>query len=143
MQGALAEHRVKLATALEVHGFNRDCDDLNERINEKVAFTSALCLLIHKHTRVHLANNSLQATAVSSDDYGKDLAGVQALQRRQDDVERDMTALHSQLGVSIRNRNIYLQCNRITCTCTHFQCPIAEAAGSVWDAVSEVPDCGR
>ena len=77
IQGALEEHRGKLATALEVHAFNRDVDDLNERINEK-------------------------ATAVSSDDYGADLAGVQALQRRQDDVERDMTALHAQLGVSLR-----------------------------------------
>ena len=38
IQGALAEHRGKLATALEVHAFNRDVDDLNERINEKVLF---------------------------------------------------------------------------------------------------------
>ena len=37
---------------------------------------------------------------MSSDDYGKDLAGVQALQRKQDEVERDMTALHAQLQVS-------------------------------------------
>ena len=34
------------------------------------------------------------------DDIGKDLAGVQALQRKQDDVERDMTALHAQLQVT-------------------------------------------
>ena len=38
IQGALADHRAKLATALEVHAFNRDIDDLNERINEKVRF---------------------------------------------------------------------------------------------------------
>ena len=36
-----------------------------------------------------------------TDDYGKDLAAVQTLQRKQDEVERDMTALHSQLGVSV------------------------------------------
>lgn len=37
--------------------------------------------------------------AVSVDDYGKDLAGVQALQRKHEEVERDMTALQSQLEV--------------------------------------------
>jgi spectrin beta len=37
------------------------------------------------------------------DDYGKDLAGVQALQRKQDDIERDMTALHQQLQVCLSN----------------------------------------
>ena len=47
-------------------------DDIDDRINEK-------------------------ALAVSSDDYGKDLAGVQALRRKQDEVERDMTALQAQL----------------------------------------------
>ena len=36
---------------------------------------------------------------MSVDDYGKDLAGVQALQRKQEDVERDMTALQTQLEV--------------------------------------------
>ena len=41
-----------------------------------------------------------QALAVSVDDYGRDLAGVQALQRKQDEVERDMTALQAQLEVS-------------------------------------------
>ena len=51
---------------------------------------------------------------MSSDDYGKDLAGVQALQRRQDDVERDMTALHSQLGVSgaLKQRFNYSQISK-------------------------------
>lgn len=37
---------------------------------------------------------------MSTDDYGKDLAGVIALQRKQDETERDMTAIHSQLVVS-------------------------------------------
>ena len=47
-------------------------DDIDDRINEK-------------------------ALAVSSDDCGKDLTGVQALRRKQDEVERDMTALQAQL----------------------------------------------
>ena len=44
-------------------------------------------------------NLFLQAIAVSVEDYGKDLPAVESLQRKQDEVERDMTALHSQLGV--------------------------------------------
>jgi spectrin beta len=32
----LDKHKDKLATALDIHAFNRDVDDLNERINEKV-----------------------------------------------------------------------------------------------------------
>ncbi len=69
-------HKAKLAAALEIHAFNRDIDDINDRINEK-------------------------AVAVSTDDLGKDLAGVQALQRKQEEVERDMTALQAQLEVEL------------------------------------------
>ena len=32
----LNEHNIKLNGALEVHSFNRDVDDLNDRINDKV-----------------------------------------------------------------------------------------------------------
>jgi hypothetical protein len=45
---------------------------------------------------------------MSAEDYGKDLAGVQALQRKQEEVERDMTALHSQLGVSKLYNTLYI-----------------------------------
>ena len=38
LQKSLAEHKQKLAAALEVHAFNRDIDDINDRINEKVPF---------------------------------------------------------------------------------------------------------
>ena len=37
---------------------------------------------------------------MSVEDYGKDVAGVQTLQRKQDELERDMTAIHTQLVVS-------------------------------------------
>ena len=50
-------------------------DDINERILEK-------------------------ANLLSVDDLGKDLAAVQALQRKQEAIERDMTALQNQLEVS-------------------------------------------
>lgn len=36
IQGALDDHRQNLAAALEIHAFDRDVDDINERINEKV-----------------------------------------------------------------------------------------------------------
>lgn len=36
-------------------------------------------------------------TALSVDDYGRDLAGVQALQRRHDGLERDLAALEDKV----------------------------------------------
>ena len=36
VQGDLDEHKAKLAASLEIHSFNRDVDDINDRINEKV-----------------------------------------------------------------------------------------------------------
>ena len=36
IQLALDNHRKRLDGALEVHAFNRDIDDINDRINEKV-----------------------------------------------------------------------------------------------------------
>ncbi|XP_066281028.1 spectrin beta chain, non-erythrocytic 5-like isoform X2 [Branchiostoma lanceolatum] len=72
LQEALKAYRVRLAGALEVHAFNRDCDDTNDRIKEK-------------------------AKAMSSEDYGKDLASVESLQRRHEDMERDMTAIVAKL----------------------------------------------
>jgi len=63
---------------LDVHAFNRDVDDINERISEK-------------------------AKLLSVDDLGKDLQAVQALQRKQEAIERDMSALQNQLEVSMKN----------------------------------------
>ena len=75
LQGDLNDYKSRLAAALEIHAFNRDVDDINERISEK-------------------------ANLLSVDDLGKDLAAVQALQRKQEAIERDMTALQNQLEVS-------------------------------------------
>ncbi|XP_076359799.1 spectrin beta chain, non-erythrocytic 5 kst [Tachypleus tridentatus] len=72
LQGSIADYRIKLAGASEVHAFNRDVDDTNDRINEK-------------------------AVTLSVDDDGKDLHVVEALQRKQEAVEREMTAIESKL----------------------------------------------
>ena len=74
LQGDLNNYKAKLGAALELHAFNRDVDDFNDRVHEKSALLSV-------------------------QDLGKDLAGVQALQRKQEDIERDMSALQNQLEV--------------------------------------------
>ena len=74
LQGSLNDYKSRLAAALEIHAFIRDVDDMNERIEEK-------------------------AKLLSVEDLGKDLAAVEALQRKQEEVERDMTALQAQLEV--------------------------------------------
>jgi hypothetical protein len=41
----------------------------------------------------------MQAKALLTDDFGKDLASVEALIRRHDELERDLTAIESKLEV--------------------------------------------
>ena len=41
----------------------------------------------------------MQAKALLTDDYGKDLASVEALIRRHDELERDLTAIENKLEV--------------------------------------------
>ncbi|XP_024085304.1 spectrin alpha chain, non-erythrocytic 1 isoform X3 [Cimex lectularius] len=72
LQGALSEYREHLAGALEIHSFNRDVDDTSQRVSEK-------------------------ALAMTSDDLGKDLNAVEHLRRKQDALERDMTAIDGKL----------------------------------------------
>ena len=72
MQGALEEYRQDLAGALEIHAFNRDVDDTEGRVTEKTILLSAA-------------------------DEGKDLPQVESLQRRQEAVERDLTAIEGKL----------------------------------------------
>uniref|UniRef100_A0A2H8TMG3 Spectrin beta chain, brain 4 n=1 Tax=Melanaphis sacchari TaxID=742174 RepID=A0A2H8TMG3_9HEMI len=68
LQGALSEYREHLNGALEIHSFNRDVDDTLQRVSEK-------------------------ALAMSSNETGKNLGSVEQLQRKQDALERDMTAI--------------------------------------------------
>lgn len=72
LQGAITTYRVMLDGAYEIHVFNRDLDDTKERIAEK-------------------------SLAMSSDDYGRDLTAVEALRRKQDALERDMTAVKQKI----------------------------------------------
>ena len=74
LQGALELYRGHLARALEVHAFNRDVDDTSQRVAEKVV-------------------------AMSTDDVGRDLAAVEQLQRKQEALEGDMTAIEGKLKV--------------------------------------------
>ncbi|ETN64105.1 spectrin beta [Anopheles darlingi] len=68
LQGALSRYRELLAGAYEIHVFNRDVDDTSERIAEK-------------------------KLAMSAEDTGRDLIAVEALKRKQEAIERDMTAV--------------------------------------------------
>ena len=72
LQGAITTYRVLLDGAYEIHVFNRDLDDTSERIAEK-------------------------SLAMSSDDHGRDLSAVEALQRKQEALERDMTAVKQKI----------------------------------------------
>jgi len=47
IQLALDEHRRRLDGALEVHAFNRDVDDINDRINEKVSSPLKTVVILH------------------------------------------------------------------------------------------------
>ncbi|XP_075238969.1 spectrin alpha chain-like isoform X4 [Convolutriloba macropyga] len=63
------EAEERIFGAKEIQKFFKDAADMNEFINEK-------------------------RTQVSIDDYGRDLPSVQALQRRHENLERDLTALN-------------------------------------------------
>lgn len=70
----MSEYKEHLAGALEIHAFNRDIDDTAQRVGEK-------------------------ANVLSSEDTGRDLAAVESLQRKQEALERDMTAIEGKLKV--------------------------------------------
>ncbi|XP_055309165.1 spectrin beta chain, non-erythrocytic 1 isoform X4 [Sitodiplosis mosellana] len=72
LQGALGAYRFMLSGAHEIHAFNRDTTDTSERIAEK-------------------------SILLNSDDRGRDLAQVQTLLRKQEALERDMSAIHTKL----------------------------------------------
>lgn len=86
LQTALNKYREQLDGAYEVHVFHKDVDDTSERIAEK-------------------------SLAMNIDDTGKDLAAVEALQRKQETLERDMTAVeqkiaeHEKAAIKLRKRH--------------------------------------
>lgn len=72
LQGAINVYRTLLDGAYEIHVFYAAVDDTKERIAEK-------------------------SLVMSSDDYGRDLSAVEALRRKQDALERDMTAVKQKI----------------------------------------------
>lgn len=72
LQGELSAYRSMLSVAHEIHAFNRDIADTSERIVEK-------------------------SIVLNSDDRGRDFAQVQTLLRKQEALERDISAIHSKL----------------------------------------------
>ncbi|KAI6237537.1 hypothetical protein M3Y95_00275500 [Aphelenchoides besseyi] len=73
LQGRIENYHEMLKAALEVHRFNSDVDETNARIHEK-------------------------ATALQSDDFGRELREVEELIRKQEKIERDMSAIHTKLN---------------------------------------------
>ena len=72
LQDRAGERRQKLAEASEIHAFNRDCGEVADMISEK-------------------------AVLLSSKDYGRDLSSVEALIRKHDDLERDLTVIEGKM----------------------------------------------
>lgn len=72
LQGSLTAYRALLGGAHEIHGFYRDVNDTSDRIAEK-------------------------AILMASEDIGQDLTACEILMRKQDALERDMSAIEQKL----------------------------------------------
>lgn len=84
LQGSLEAYRAKIQGVLEVHRFNHDLDDLDERISEKMAI-------------------------LNKEDDPKNLEAVEALQRKQDAIECDMSAIEARLRemIDVEGRKLF------------------------------------
>ena len=74
LQDQIAVRTKRLASAAEIHRFNRDLNELITRVQEKEA-------------------------TLSLEDLGRDMASVQALQRKHEGFERDLLALEQQVNI--------------------------------------------
>ena len=83
LQDQISVRNKRLTSAAEIHRFNRDLNELMSRIQEKDA-------------------------TLSMDDLGRDLASVQALQRRHEAYEHDLLALENQVEV-LTSKSKHLQ----------------------------------
>lgn len=72
LQGALKKYKTELENQSEIHAFNRDVDDIKDRIKEK-------------------------EVQLSTVDNIKDLAAVQLLLRKQEQIDRDFTVLEADM----------------------------------------------
>ncbi|KAF5273495.1 hypothetical protein FQA39_LY07512 [Lamprigera yunnana] len=99
LQGALCQYRDNLAGALEIHSFNRDVTDTLERITEK-------------------------AFAMDSEDVGKNLTDVETLQRKQETLEREMSAV--EMKIREHNKDATKLCSKYTHSSVHITNKIKE-----------------
>lgn len=60
-------------------------------------FIKAMFLLVFQAAEVNYSCLVFQAVIFSSDDFGRDLPGVEALLRKHDDLERDFTVIESKM----------------------------------------------
>ncbi|XP_030854700.1 spectrin beta chain, non-erythrocytic 5 [Strongylocentrotus purpuratus] len=72
LQSGLTKYRKELTNAAEIHAFNRDMDDVMERISEK-------------------------RNAMDIEEVGKDVNSAESLQRRHGELVRDSTAIETRL----------------------------------------------
>ncbi|XP_063958759.1 spectrin beta chain, non-erythrocytic 5-like isoform X1 [Lytechinus pictus] len=72
LQSGLTKYRKELTDAADIHAFNRDIDDVMERISEK-------------------------RNAMDIDEVGKDVSSVESLQRRHGEIVRDSTVIQTRL----------------------------------------------
>lgn len=86
LKGMIDKYHHDLSDALEIHAFNRDVDDTRERIAEKAAM-------------------------LGSEESGRDLLQVEMLQRKQESIRRDMTAIEKKIKEHTRTADKLCQKN--------------------------------
>lgn len=84
LKGTIDKYRQDLAGALEIHSFNRDVNDTRERIAEKFAM-------------------------LTTEESGRDLLQVETLQRKQESILRDMTAIEKKIVEHTRMAEVLCQ----------------------------------
>ncbi len=112
----LSEYRMKLNGALELHAFNRDLDDVKERINEKANVLG-----------VDLLDNSRNT-----------LDAVQVAQSKVADIEQDLKAIQDKLwhlDHEVAARIVKLYPNVLNDINTKM-----EQAGKLWDSLMHILD---
>ncbi|KAG5890886.1 hypothetical protein JTB14_002826 [Gonioctena quinquepunctata] len=108
LQGALNKYRDELAAAAELHLFYRDIADTLERIAEK-------------------------CTTMESEDVGKDLAAVEALQRKQEAIETEISAIENKI-VQVHQRDALILSEKYP----HSVEQLEEALGSLEEQLAKL-----
>ena len=81
-----------------MHPSIQDAREFQNRVLGGIPGNSKICLLFlirdADETNAWIAEKD---SILSSDDYGRDLAGVESLQRKHDGIERDLAALEDKV----------------------------------------------